>query len=110
MSLLSDTRFALRKGNVMCYTMPKLSNHVVQRVCEVGDLVPGQTYRDPDGNTLMMLDLSPNTIGGDITTDSAVVCLDNGRVLMVHNDIQLGYDQCGRLYAARRLNPQPTAS
>ena len=93
----------------MCYDMPKLSNHKVERVCEVGDLVPGQTYRDPDGNTLMMIDLSPNELGGEVSTDSAVVCLDNGRVLKIRNDIQLGYDQRGRLYAAKRLNPSPSS-
>jgi hypothetical protein len=76
------------------------SSHKVEFVCAVGDLKPGQRYRDPDGNEFLITDGLPA-----FDSFATVVNVATGEMKQVRTHIRLGYDRLGRLYAARRLNP-----
>lgn len=75
-------------------------------VCKVGDLKPGQRFRDPDGNEFLIAD---GFLIVNVATGAVVSTLDwvgNG----YRKDVRLGTDRQGRLYASRFLNPPtPTA-
>lgn len=73
-------------------------------VCTVGDLKPGQKYRDPDGQTWLVTDLPAEA--GYQDTLTVVVNVETGHTKQVANGIKLGYDREGRLYAGRYLNQQ----
>ena len=79
-------------------------------VCKVGDLKPGDRFRDPDGHDFM------------VAEGHLIVRLDNGTVQFLpdrprsratldwtgsgyRKDTRLGRDRRGRLYASRYLNP-----
>lgn len=80
----------------MCYDTSFDGNKVA--VCQVDDLVPGQTFRTPERHTLMVLDLA--------TDDGYSLCAtETGAVIKVGNNTNLGHDRAGRLYASRYLNP-----
>ena len=69
-------------------------------VCQVGDLTPGQRYRDPEGNTWMVVqDFS------DYDDSATVANLRTGKLERVPNSINLGHDREGRFYAGRFINP-----
>jgi hypothetical protein len=74
------------------------STYKVEEVCTVGDLKSGQRYRTPDREEFLKTDSLPNM----------VVNVRTGEVIRPDLSTKLGYDQAGRLYAARRLN-KPTA-
>ena len=70
-------------------------------VCKIGDLKPGDRFRDPDGHDFM------------VAEGHLIVRLDNGTVQSTldwtgsgyRKDTRLGRDRRGRLYASRYLNP-----
>ena len=49
-------------------------------------------------------------IDGPRLAGSAAVNLRTGVVAAVNNDVRLGHDRRGRLYASRYLNPVPSAT
>lgn len=77
-------------------------NHDIALECTVGDLVGGDKFRDPDGNTYLIAD------------DHLIVNIETGAIFSTldwvesantyRKDIKLGRDSQGRLYAARKLN------
>lgn len=71
-------------------------------VCTVGDLQPGQRYRDPEGNEYLIAegDLIVNVATGAVTCRLDWVEAE-GRY---RKDTKLGTDRAGRLYASRSLN------
>ena len=72
--------------------------------CTVGDLQPGQTYRTPEGQTMLVTD-GPRNLNG-----VTVVNVETGALAFVSLDTRLGHDRRDRLYASRSLNPvTPTA-
>lgn len=69
-------------------------------VCTVGNLKPGQKYRTPERETLMVINLGTRLPGM-----TAVVNVETGIVgAPVPNTTKLGHDREGRLYAGRYLN------
>jgi len=85
----------------MCLNSSFNGNKVL--TCQVGDLVPGNTYRTPDRQTPMVLDLPADYDGFVRVTN------EQGQVTSVPTSTKLGHDRAGRLYASRYLNPAPTA-
>lgn len=72
------------------------------QVCTVGDLLPGQRYRDPDGEEYLITDGTYPVV--NLRTGEVASTLDwigTG----FRKDIKLGTDRAGRLYASRYLNP-----
>ena len=67
-------------------------------VTDVGNLAPGEKYRTPEGDTLMVCATPINEV---ITT---VVNLRTGIIVTALSATKLGRDRAGRLYASRSLN------
>lgn len=87
--------------------------------CCVGDLKPGQEYHDPNGERWMVLDLpkvcpisGPNSVmvvnignaGGGYNPYGRQNDEYKGSVRQVYEDVKLGRDEKGRLYASTALN------
>lgn len=90
----------------MCFSSAHETDHAhkVALNCQLADLRPGQRYRTPEGDTMMVTD-APALYDGVVI----VVNLRTGQALPASNSLKLGYDRADRLYAARRLNaPEPT--
>src|SRR5687767_5436502 len=75
------------------------------QVCTVGDLKPGDRFRDPEGNEFVVTHGLPNF--GDF---KVTVNIDTGATYNATLDLRLGTDRKGRLYASRYLNPPAPAA
>lgn len=86
-------------------------------ICTVGDLKPGNTYHDPNGQTWMLTNLpAPQNVSPDsvmVVNVSWGSWRSMGTVTPVYADVKLGQDERGRLYASTYLNdwydPAPAA-
>ena len=67
-------------------------------VTDVGNLAPGEKYRTPEGDTLMVC-ATPNN---EVST--TVANLRTGEISTAPSATKLGRDRAGRLYASRSLN------
>lgn len=85
--------------------MCERTNLPIAPVCRVGHLLAGEKYRDPAGETYLVLDVATNLLPLSPTT--VVVNIRTGKVIEARSDIHLGRDRKGRLYAARQLNRAP---
>lgn len=70
-------------------------------VCTAGDLKPGQQFRTPNGDTILVTD------GSGTLEEVATVNVRTGRLATERADTRLGTDRRGRLYASRYLNRTP---